>query len=78
MIVIYTQDKTYIHKDAESAKEGLIRLYGTKLGKEAYSKVREGRVGFTYRKYGGPLVKCVGNEEARIIRQRERNIGMMD
>ena len=45
MIVIYTQDKTVIRKDADAAKEDLASLYGEKLGAEAYSVVENGRIG---------------------------------
>ncbi len=56
MIVIYTQDYTVLKKDADVAKEDLIRIYGKKLGAEAYTAVKNGRIGASYRKYGG--LKC--------------------
>ncbi len=77
MIVIYTQDNTIIRIDADAAKEDLIRLYGEKLGVEAYAAVKNGRVGTAYRKYGGPLVKVVSGEDAEQIRLNEICIGLM-
>lgn len=77
MIVIYTQDNTIIRENADDARGDLISLYGEKLGAEAYAAVRNGRSGATYRKYGGPLVKVVSEEEAEIIRTKEESIGMI-
>lgn len=74
MIVIYTQDETYIRNDADAAREDLVNLYGEKLGAEAYAAVKSGRNGSTYRKYGGPLVRVVTKEEAEEIRIREQLI----
>lgn len=78
MIVIYTQDKTFIHKDADSAKASIIGLYGEKLGFEAYSAVNKKRTGTMYRKHGGPLIKVVSCEEAERIRMKETAIGMIE
>lgn len=78
MIVIYTQDNTIIRENAEAARGDFISLYGEKLGAEAYAAVRNGRVGAAYRKYGGPLVKVVSEEDAAIIRSKEITAGMME
>ena len=72
MIVIYTQDNTIIRENADAAREDLISLYGEMLGAEAYEAVKKGRIGATYRKYGGPLVKVVDKTKAEYIRQKER------
>lgn len=74
MIVIYTQDDTIIRNDADDAKEDLVDLYGVKLGAEAYAAVKNGRMGASYRKYGGPLVKVVSKESAESIRIKEELI----
>lgn len=77
MIVIYTQDNTIIRKDADTAKGDLVSLYGEKLGKEAYASVKNGRIGTSYRKYGGPLVLVVTREQAVEIHKKEKSIGMI-
>lgn len=77
MIVIYTQDETYIRNDAEAAKSVLITVYGEKLGAEAYATVKGAREGTTYRKHGGPLVQVVSKEKAEEIREKEIAVGMM-
>ncbi len=77
MIVIYTQDETFIRKDADAAKGVLISAYGEKLGEEAYSTVKNAREGASYRKNGGPLVRVVTKEQAAEIREKETAIGMM-
>ena len=77
MIVIYTQDNTIIREDADSARGDLVSLYGEKLGSEAYAAVKNGRIGASYRKYGGPLVKVVSSEDAAWIREKETGAGMM-
>ncbi len=71
MVVIYTQDETFIQNDADEAKDILEIVYGTKFGKEAYEEVKDGRKGRTYRKNGGPLVQVVAKEKADWIRQKE-------
>lgn len=76
MIVIYTQDETIFKDSADSAKDDFVRLYGEKLGAEAYAAVRNGRIGSSYRKYGGPLVKVVDSKEVDAIRTKEELIGM--
>ena len=48
MIVIYTQDETYIRDDADAAKSILITVYGEKLGAEAYTAVKDAREGTSY------------------------------
>ena len=77
MIIIYTQDETYIRNDADSAKKDLYSVYGDKLGLEAYVAVKDARNGTTYRKNGGPLIRVVTEEEAVKIREKEAAIGMM-
>ncbi len=77
MIVIYTQDKTYIKKDADAAKDILVSVYGDKLGAEAYAAMAGARTGVSYRKNGGPLVQVVEKEKADWIREKETVIGMM-
>lgn len=42
MIVIYTQDATYIKENADAAKDILCSVYGEKLGKEAYKRSQPG------------------------------------
>lgn len=76
MVVIYTQEKTIIRKDAEAARDELIGLYGEKFGTEAYRTVKSGSVGTSYRRYGGPLVKVISNENAEIIKEKESAIGI--
>ena len=77
MIIIYTQDKTFIHEDADSAKTDLLSVYGTKIGYEAYEKVKEAREGTRYRKNGGPLVCVAGKKEVLKIFEKESQIGML-
>ena len=77
MIIIFTQDETYIRNDADSAKGVLNTVYGEKLGMEAYATVKGAGNGTTYRKNGGPLIRVVTKEEAVKIREKETDIGMM-
>ena len=77
MIVIYTQDETFIRNDADAAKADLFSVYGEKLGAEAYAAVKNAREGASYRKNGGPLVQVVSREKAERIREKETAIGMM-
>lgn len=77
MIVIYTQDNTIIRNDADAARGDLIGLYGEKLGAEAYAAVKDGRIGASYRKYGGPLVRVVTKAHAMKIYELEAAIGMV-
>lgn len=77
MIIIYTQDKTYIRNNADDAKDTLVSVYGEKLGTEAYAAVKDAREGATFRRHGGPLVQVVDNESAELIREKESAIGMM-
>ena len=77
MIVIYTQEETFIRKDADAAKGVLTSVYGEKLGTEAYSTVKAAREGTSYRKNGGPLVRVVTKEQAAEICEKEKAIGMM-
>lgn len=73
MIVIYTQDKTFIRNDADNAKNVLLSVYGD----EAYDTVKNAREGASYQKNGGPLVRVVSKEKAAEIREKETAIGMM-
>lgn len=77
MIVIYTQDETYIRNNADAAKDILTSVYGEKLGMEAYNTVKDGRIGTAYRKHGGPLVRVVAKEQAMEICKKEKTIGML-
>ena len=77
MVAIYTQDATYIRKDADSARSVLIDVYGQKFGEEAYVKIKNGREGTSYRANGGPLVRVVSKEQAAVICEKETQIGMM-
>ena len=77
MIVVYTQDRTYIRNDSDAAKSLLISVYGEKLGTEAYAIVNNAREGVSYRKNGGPLVRVVSTAKAMEIREKETDIGMM-
>lgn len=77
MIVIYTQDNTIIRNDVDSAREDLIYLYGEKLGNEAYTVVKNGRIGTSYRKYGGPLVKVITKEEAEFVETKEQLVNSL-
>ena len=76
MIVVYTQDATYIKKDADAAKDILLSVYGEKLGTEAYTTTKNAREGTTYRKYGGPRVEVVSKEKAEQIREKEFASGL--
>lgn len=78
MVVIYTQDNTIIKNNADDAKATLLSVYGEKLGLEAYAAVKGGRIGSSYRKYGGPLVQIVDKEKAEWIKEKEEFIGMID
>ena len=77
MIVIYTQDKTYIRNNAAAARSILLDIYGEKLGEEAYHTGNKARIGTAFRKNGGPLVQVVSKESAAEIREKEIAIGMM-
>lgn len=77
MIVIYTQDETYIRSNVDEVKSILASVYGEKFGAEAYEAVKNGRDGASYRKNGGPLVQVVIDEKAEEIRKKETAIGMM-
>ena len=77
MIIIYTRDETYIKPTADAALPILNSVYSSKLGKEAYSFVKDARIGTIYRKYGGPRVEVVSEERAEWIREKEMAVGMM-
>ena len=77
MIVIYTQDETYIKDNADVALPILNSIYGEKLAQEAYNTIRNGRIGTIYRKYGGPRVEVVSEERGEWIREREREISRL-
>ena len=78
MIVIFTQDETFIRENADAAKNILETLYGEKLGREAYRSVYKAPAGTAYRKNGGPLVQVVTKEKAAEIREKEIALGMME
>lgn len=75
MIVVYTQDATYIRSDAEAAKDILFSVYGAALGNEAYIKIKNAREGTIYRKHGGPRVEVVSEETAKKIKEKENSLG---
>ena len=77
MIVIYTQDATYIRDDADAAKSVLVSVYGEKLAEEAYAAMKDAWMGASYRKYGGPLIRIVTEMQAEEIREKETAIEMM-
>ncbi len=77
MVVIYDQNKTYIKQDAIDAKTILVSIYGEKLGLEAYTAVKNGRNGTSYRKNGGPLIRVVSEQEGIEIQRKEAAIGML-
>ena len=77
MIVIYTQDETFIRDDADAAKSILLSIYGEKLGNEAYAAMKDARDGMTYRRNGGPLIKVGTKERKAEICKKEIAIGML-
>ena len=74
MIVVYMPDETRMYENAEEARIPLLEIYGSKLGKSAYDTVLQGK---NFRENGGPLVKIVNQEEAKLVREKEVSIGMM-
>lgn len=74
MIVIYTQDETFIRKDADAAKSILSSVYGEKLGAEAYMTIKNAREGTSFQKFGRSLIRVVTKEGATVIRQKEKAI----
>ena len=78
MIVIYTQDKTLIHENADAAKQDIVSIYGGKLGMEAYKAVKGGPEGTAFRRHGGPLITVVSSEKAEWIRNKEKSIEMIE
>ena len=77
IIVVYTQDRTYICQEGDDIRKTLISVYGEKLGNEAFHAVSKAPYGSMYRKDGGPLVQVVDNDMAEKIREKERSNGMM-
>lgn len=77
MIIIYTQDETFIRENADAAKDVLCSVYGEKLGLEAYKAINYAHPGATYRKHSGPLVQVIDKEKAAVIKEKETAIGMM-
>ncbi len=77
MIVVYTQDGTYISNDADTAKDVFVSVYGEKLGTEAYTAIKDARPGASYRRHGGPLVRVVTEEQAAKIREKEAAVGRL-
>ena len=47
------------------------------MGREAYETVKGARVGVSYRKNGGPLVRVVSPEMATEIQRKETAVGLM-
>lgn len=79
MIVIYTQDNTIIRNDVDADVRGdLISLYGEKLGAEAYATVKNGRIGASYRNYGGQAVRVVSSEDVEKIKEMESSYEMIE
>ena len=77
MVVIFSQDRTWIHNNADDAKATLLELYGNKLGIEAFNRIQHAPEGTTYRQSGGPLVQVVNKEKAAWIRDKESTLGML-
>lgn len=77
MVVIYAQEGTYLRSDMLDALDVLDEVYGPKLAQDAYNKLKDAPVGFSFRKNGGALVKIVSKQQAEEIRQKERAIGML-
>ena len=77
MIVIYDQDGTWIHNNADEAKDTLLEVYGEKFGQEAYKYLQHAPMGSSFRRNGGPLVQVVDKEKAAWIRGKEAAIGML-
>lgn len=59
------------------AKNDLISLYGKKLGTEAHQAIKSERIGASFRKYGGPLIRVISEADAEIILEKERSVEMM-
>lgn len=77
MIVIYDHDRTYVKNSLADANSIVTSLYGEKLGEEAIKRLKNSRVGDTWRKNGGPLIAIVNKEKAEWIRKKESEIGML-
>lgn len=77
MVVIYTQDFCCIKNSIKDAKSIIYELYGEELGAEAFASLKSERIGSSYRKSGGPLIKIVSKEEAGKIKTKETEIGML-
>lgn len=73
MVIVYTQDGTYVRPLYDS-KALLIEVYGNKLGEEAFIAASSGK---DYRKNGGPLVKPVSKADAELIISKERAAGLL-
>ncbi len=71
MIAIFSQDGTWIHNDADDAKDRLVELYGDRLGLMAFTCIKGAPVGASFRKNGGPLVQVVDKEKAAWILGKE-------
>ena len=55
----------------------MISLYGKKLGTEAHQAIKSERIGASFRKYGGPLIRVISEADAEIILEKERSVEMM-
>lgn len=77
MVAIFTGDATYIKSDIDEAFDTFVEVYGSKLADEAYNKLKNAPLGFSYRKNGGPLIKIISKEDANIIKDKERSLGRL-
>ena len=77
MIIVYTGDKTYIKKNADSAKDVIYEVYGEKIGQKAYETISDNLPGTVFRYAGGPRIDVVTEEQAEIIEAKEREIGAL-
>ncbi len=71
MIAIFSQEGTWIHKDADDARARLIELYGSKLGLMAYERLRDAPLGSSFRENGGALVQVIDKEKASWFMEKE-------
>lgn len=77
MVVIYSQDKTYIRTSIRDAENEIVTLYGETIGSEAINALKNARDGFSWRKNGGPLIQVVNTDKAKWIAKKEAEIGML-
>lgn len=77
MVVIYTQDETFIRNTLKDAEDILLDVYGSKFTQEILKTMDDRKVGASFRAKGGLLVRIVSSEDAQAIRKKEIEIGMM-